>query len=1030
MRAAVIALALGLLAIPAGLHAQNAVLFVRVKAAASGEVISNATIQVMFEGQALRSAQADESGAARLGGLPAGTFQVRVQSIGYKEKTVDDVRLDNGQIRVLEVELSVAPLELESIRVMADRVKIQRKNTEFSTVVDSAAITMLPVAHDANQLVELTPGARPGHVWGGANFQANSYQIDGLSANNPGMGGDLVQPSINWIERVDVKGLGAGAEYGGFQGGLVDIVTKRGTNKFNGTVGTTGENKALNATNLSNTETGTEVANRYDVNAEIRGPIVRNRLFYYLAGERIQQDSRALNYLPYNDSHFSPLTRNDHQEKYFGKLTWDPGPSDEFELSGGYLNQVTDNYDLSGYQAPGAGTRLTSPTAFGNFAWRHTLGSWANIEARVNRMSHDERQEPYGNTDTPGLQPFAQIPPYAAYGNAPFRLRSAPSSTSANLTATFRLRTGGLDHLLKVGADYTYGSFVNQRFRNGGMTWAPISSPWFDPKDPATWSQHSSTFVPSSWGGEVNLDADVANTAVFAQSAISLGKRIVITPGVRWGMWQGWMNPQDGTRFLAVQHQAIDPRMGAVIELNKSGSLVLKGHWGRYHQNMITQMFDRVGGSHVFTNEEMWYYWGDPRFTDPTTRFTQQQRDELAQQGLFTLESVVSLNETGPVVNYRQPYVDQWLVALEHQVSSSVKLQALYTRRSNHDMIALVDLNRATNYVEYNNVRVLDAAGSPLGFNGGTVVLPHLYVPTAAIIWDLKLCHTYPDVCGGRGGSLHMPPGFTFADTANLTWNPRNVLTTAPDAYRDFGQLQLSVDVARPTWGGSFSLTFTSLKGNLDNVSGYTDPTQYGAGPYVHVNEGVNADGRLPNFADREAKVSVWGMLPGSIRGGLFFTYASGDHYTPQFRLSALGLFRYKVNTGPTTYTHIKNAGPVQNGDELDFRMFKLLEGDYVYIGPHGGPEMDNRARFDARFERQLQIAGFDLGLSLDIFNIFDSNAATDLNTMVNNGQNYYYFLQKSFFQAGYGIPPNQYYKAVLQRVNPRTFRFGVAAYF
>ncbi|MEJ2679825.1 MAG: carboxypeptidase-like regulatory domain-containing protein [Gemmatimonadota bacterium] len=200
MRAAIIALALGLLAIPAGLRAQNAVLFVRVKAAASGEVISNATIQVMFEGQALRSAQADESGAARLGGLPAGTFQVRVQSIGYKEKTVDDVRLDNGQIRVLEVELSVAPLALESIRVMADRVKIQRKNTEFSTVVDSAAITMLPVAHDASKLVELTPGARPGHVWGGANFQANSYQIDGLSANNPGMGGDLVQPSINWIE--------------------------------------------------------------------------------------------------------------------------------------------------------------------------------------------------------------------------------------------------------------------------------------------------------------------------------------------------------------------------------------------------------------------------------------------------------------------------------------------------------------------------------------------------------------------------------------------------------------------------------------------------------------------------------------------------------------------------------------------------------------------------------------------------------------------------------------------------------------
>ncbi|HKJ93300.1 MAG TPA: TonB-dependent receptor, partial [Longimicrobiales bacterium] len=237
------------LAAPAGLHAQNAVLFVRVKAATSGELISNANVDIMFEKRSLRSAQADEHGAARMGGLPAGTFDVHVQAIGYKEKTVS-VRLNNGQIEVLEVELQVAPLEMESIRVMADRVKIQRNNTDFSTVVDSGAITMLPVAHDPNQLVALTPGARPGHVWGGANFQANSYQIDGLSANNPGMGGDLIQPSINWIERVDVKGLGAGAEYGGFQGGLVDVITKRGTNNFQGTVRTSGENKALNATNL------------------------------------------------------------------------------------------------------------------------------------------------------------------------------------------------------------------------------------------------------------------------------------------------------------------------------------------------------------------------------------------------------------------------------------------------------------------------------------------------------------------------------------------------------------------------------------------------------------------------------------------------------------------------------------------------------------------------------------------------------------------------------------------------------------
>ncbi|NIQ52235.1 MAG: hypothetical protein GWN71_01735, partial [Gammaproteobacteria bacterium] len=64
----------------------------------------------------------------------------------------------------------------------------------------------------------------------------------------------------------------------------------------------------------------------------------------------------------------------------------------------------------------------------------------------------------------------------------------------------------------------------------------------------------------------------------------------------------------------------------------------------------------------------------------------------LAEEGLFTRESVVVLNETGPVRDYRQPYVEQWLVGLEKQFGTSVKLEALYARRTNRDMVALVDV--------------------------------------------------------------------------------------------------------------------------------------------------------------------------------------------------------------------------------------------------------------------------------------------------------------------------------------------------
>ncbi|MEJ2679185.1 MAG: TonB-dependent receptor, partial [Gemmatimonadota bacterium] len=850
----------------------------------SGEdPVSTATVSVLLHGEVLLRGSTDSTGAARIGSVPGGTYQIKVEAIGYRTKVIDDVKLDPGTVRALEVQVEVAPVELESIEVRASQIKIQKQNTEFATTVDEEAIKLLPMAQDSRRLIALTPGARPDYVWGGSNFQANSYRIDGLAANHPGMGGDMIEPNIDWIERLDVRGLGAGAEYGGFQGGLVDVTTKSGTNDFHASMRVNGEDQAVNATNLVDTETGTELTNRVDVAGEVRGPIVRDRLFYYLSGERVEQGARTLNHLPGIDAQYSPLTQRRADDKYFGKLTWTPIAAHQFALSGGYLATHTDNYDITGYEGAGASNVYRSPTWFANASWSWLMASWADFQIKANHFQRDEREIPSLGQDVPGLRLYSLTPPYTSFRNAPFSTRSAPASTSANMTTTFRVNVGGQQQVLKVGADYTRGSFLKRRIRNGGMTWMPVNTAGFDPEDPATWKFSSTSFVATEWGGEVHLDADVANTAVFAQSALAFGKHLTLSPGIRWGQWQGWLTPQQGARFLAVQDAAFDPRIGATLDLTGHGTFVIKAHWGRYHQDMISQMFDRAAASDVFSNQDIWYYHGTPP-TDPSTAFTQQQRDSLAAQGLFTQESVITLNETGPTQNYRQPYIDEWLLAIEKEISPWVKFEAVYTRRDNRNMIALVDLNRATNYVEYDNVRVYDATGNPLPFSGGTVWLKKLFVPTNAIIDRLKYCARDPNACDGGGLTL---PDFTAADTLNLSWNPQYVLTNAPDAVRRFGQLQLNLEVARPTWGGSFSVTFTALKGNLDNVSGYADPQQFGAGQYVHVNEGTDAFGWLPNFAEREIKVSVWGMTLWNVRGGLFFTFSSGDHYSPQFRLAA-----------------------------------------------------------------------------------------------------------------------------------------------
>jgi hypothetical protein len=263
----------------------------------------------------------------------------------------------------------------------------------------------------------------------------------------------------------------------------------------------------------------------------------------------------------------------------------------------------------------------------------------------------------------------------------------------------------------------------------------------------------------------------------------------------------------------------------------------------------------------------------------------------------------------------------------------------------------------------------------------------------------------------------------TAADTLGLTWDPDYVLTTAPDARRTFGQLQLSMEISKPLWGMSLSWVRTDLKGNLDNVSGYTDPTSYDAGPYVRVNEAVNAYGTLENFADREWKMSIWGILPWDLRGGAFFTHQSGDHYSPQFELAGLGFFHFKVGTGA-----LKADGqPEKPGEELDYALLYPLQGHDVFVGPRGLPKLTSRSNLDVRVERMFDYGGRELSVSVDVFNLFRNRSITSLNTRVNNGPDYGFRTTQSLFA---GIAPNQYFKAPQERVAPRAVRLGVSWYF
>ena len=988
------------LALPRPAQAQQAGTLQGTVRDVSGAPVPSAIVEVELEGTAFRrGTAADADGRYRFTGLPGGQYRVRVRHPGFATVAAE-VPVGRGEERTQNFTLRVRALVIDTVTVTtASPAVISREDTEYATEISAAAMELLPLRPEVKDVVGLTPGARPDQVWGGATAQANNYQLDGMAANHPGVGGDLVQPSINWIESVEVRGLGAAAEYGNFQGGLVNLVTKSGGNRFEGSARVNVESAALSGSNLERYDVAAETDSRYDVEAEARGPLVRDRLHYYVAGQWVRRTDRVVNHLRTREGFFAPGGIERQELKGFGKLSWQPTVADQLVVYGGYTGADVDRLGATGYEDANAFVRGSAPTGFYNATWRHVLGAGALVEASLAGLARDETREPYADPSVPGVVLFGRGE-RPAYNTSAWRYRLAPSSTTGSLSTQWEMRTGPLTHTVKVGGELSRGDWIYQRLRNGGMTWRPGYGLYYDLFDPAntgTWRGPLS-FVPVSFGGEVRLDADVRNGAAFIQDHIDIGSRLSVSPGVRFGWWSGYLTPSGevGPRFLALNDRAWDGRLGITIDITGRNDLVLKAHGGRYHQSMFAQLYDRVQGSNVFTNEQLWYFYGTPERPDRV--FTQQERDALAASGRLVMQEEVRLNQTGPVHNYRQPYIDQLVVGLEKQLGRWWKAEMVYVDRRNRNMVALVDRNAEFNYTVFENVVARDASGRPIIYAGAPVVLPRVYIPNYMVVDQLKTIAYRPG-----GPSLPIPPGMTLGDTLGLTWDPDYVLTNVPQAKRTFQQAQLVLRMAHPLYGGTASVVYSRLRGNLDNVSGYDESSAF-AGPFVNPNQATNGYGRLGNSSEWEIKLWLYGALGRGFRGGVFWTQARGDRYTPAYTLS-------------TYFTYSDTVGA-----ELSNRLLFPVTGQPVLLQPRGSQEYPFRSLVDLHLERGFRLRGAEWMLTVDAFNVLGTATPTRYNTSVNDGS--------TGAPVSGGVEPETEYLAVRERVRPRSIRLGTTVRF
>ena len=254
----------------------------------AGAAVPGATVTVTSVGTNLsRTSMTGPDGRYAVPGLAPGSYQVRVELSGFRPLTREGIRLATGETVRLDLQLEVGGLA-EAITVTADAPLLRSETSGLGQVIDNRKVVDLPLnGRSFITLASLAPGVAlpPGSPLpriNGGRPRTNEYLFDGISVLQPEPGQVAFFPNIDAIQEFKIESNSPPAEFGRFNGGVVNLTTKAGSNAFRGSVFEFFRNEALNARNFfASTNPVKPQFRRNQFGGVIGGPIRQNRTFFF-----------------------------------------------------------------------------------------------------------------------------------------------------------------------------------------------------------------------------------------------------------------------------------------------------------------------------------------------------------------------------------------------------------------------------------------------------------------------------------------------------------------------------------------------------------------------------------------------------------------------------------------------------------------------------------------------------------------------------------------------------------------------------
>ncbi|HKF53646.1 MAG TPA: TonB-dependent receptor [Candidatus Acidoferrales bacterium] len=268
----------------------------------TGAVVPQAIIVIrnIPTGQS-RTLRADDRGFFRAEQLPVSTYEVSVNHSGFASYRQSSFDLTLGQVVHLSIVLALASAS-QQVTVNAQPSAIDTTQTSVVSSVDQERIEELPVrSRNYLDFVLLAPGVSnapssslpsgstlpsSGFTFGGLRSQSNNVSIDGLDNNDEYTGSSRTELSPEIVQEFQVVNNGLSAESGGASGGSINVITRSGANVIHGDAFIFAQDSAVNARDPFETEPEKPSFRRFRAGFALGGPIVKDRTFYYVAGEQ------------------------------------------------------------------------------------------------------------------------------------------------------------------------------------------------------------------------------------------------------------------------------------------------------------------------------------------------------------------------------------------------------------------------------------------------------------------------------------------------------------------------------------------------------------------------------------------------------------------------------------------------------------------------------------------------------------------------------------------------------------------------